>query len=144
MADIHIEDFFKDAALILNQLYHLFPRKGAVFVEDISGPDSPDEYGLHCPRHEACFGTMLWLAEEGFLRYESTIRREAIDQSVLSREAFLMLSSLCNPALLDCTESEPLHELPYEQRTHINLIRHLLKHGTSTQLADIMHRLFAA
>lgn len=142
MADIHIEDFFKDVALIFNQLFSLFPRKAAVFVEDIAGPDAPDEYGLHCPRHEACFGAMLWLADEGYLRFESTIRREAIDQSILTHKAFLMLSAISSNELANTLDSPSFVGLPSDQRTNINMIRLLLKSGTSTQLANAMHQLF--
>ncbi len=142
VADLHVEDFFKDAALILNRLYSLFPRKSTVFVEDICGPDSPDEFGLHSPRHEACFGAMLWLAEEEYLRFESIIRREAIDQAVLTHKSFLMLSQLCSPKTLEQDTTGQLRQLPYEQQTHMNLIRHLCKHSTSTQVAGMMHHLF--
>ena len=55
MADIHIDDFYRDVAAIFLRLYALFPRKSTLFVEDISGPDQPDEFGLHHPRFEACF-----------------------------------------------------------------------------------------
>ena len=75
MADIHIEEFYKDAAIALVQLYNAFPRRVNLFVEDIAGPDEPDEFGLHSKRHMACFGTLLWLAEEGLLRYVDTIRQ---------------------------------------------------------------------
>ena len=47
MADIHIEEFYKDAAIALVQLYNAFPRRVNLFVEDIAGPDEPDEFGLH-------------------------------------------------------------------------------------------------
>ena len=47
MSDIHIDDFFRDAAIALNRLYLSFPRPIALYVEDIIGPDEPDEFGLH-------------------------------------------------------------------------------------------------
>ena len=75
MSDIHIDDFFKDAAKVLLQLFNVFPRKSTVYVEDISGADNPDEFGLHDDRFMACFSTMLWLEEEGYIHgttdYES-------------------------------------------------------------------------
>lgn len=88
MATLHIEEFYKDCARILLQLFGSFPRKSSVFVEDISGPDMPDEYGVHSKRFQACFGAMIWLSEEGYLRFESTIRQEAIDQATLTQKAF--------------------------------------------------------
>jgi hypothetical protein len=37
MADIHIDDFYRDVAKILIRLYAMFPRKTTPYVEDISG-----------------------------------------------------------------------------------------------------------
>lgn len=88
MSDLHIDEFYVDAGRIVTTLYQVFPRPIELFVEDISGPDEPDEYGVHSNRHQACFGAMLWLAEEGYLRYTETVRREAIDQAVLSAACF--------------------------------------------------------
>lgn len=93
MADLHIDDFYRDCAMVLNTLYQAFPRKASVFVEDIIGHDEPDEFGLHSRRHLACFSAMLWLADEGHLRYESVIRQEAIDQAVLTGPMFALLSA---------------------------------------------------
>ena len=42
MSDLHIDDFYHDAGLILALLYAVFPRKTTLYVEDISGPDTPD------------------------------------------------------------------------------------------------------
>ena len=47
MSDINIDDFFKDAAIALVQLYGMFPRRHALFVEDICGPDDTDEFGMN-------------------------------------------------------------------------------------------------
>lgn len=101
MADIHVEEFYRDVAIALSQLYSAFPRRINLFVEDIAGPDEPDEFGLHSKRHMACFGALLWLAEEGFLRYVDTIRQEALDQAVLTRDAFIRLSSPAPAALAE-------------------------------------------
>jgi hypothetical protein len=92
VSDIHIDDFYRDAGLILLHLYQAFPHKTAIYVEDISGPDEPDEYGLHSKRYLACLSAMIWLAEQGYLSYESCIRQEAIDQAVLSPKGFTLLS----------------------------------------------------
>lgn len=93
MSELNIEDFYADTARILLRLYGLFPRKDVIFVEDIIGLEEPDEFGLHSKRHNACYATMLWLAEEGYLRYIDNIREEALDQAVLSHKAFIALSS---------------------------------------------------
>ncbi|BFM19933.1 hypothetical protein [Gilvimarinus japonicus] len=109
MADIHITDFYRDAAKALNQIYNSFPRLVTMFVEDISGPDTPDEFGLHSPRHQACFATLLWLAAEGYIRYQDTIRQEAIDQVTLTHKGFTLLS-----AQLSCRSA------PDKKLTHIS------------------------
>ena len=63
MADLHIDDFYRDSAMILLRLYTTFPRKTVLYVDDICGPDAPDEFGLHSERHQSCFSAMTWLAE---------------------------------------------------------------------------------
>ena len=128
MSDLHIDDFYRDAAKILAALYGHFPRKTMVHVEDISGPDTPDEFGLHSPRHDACFQTMLWLAHTDYLLFEQTVRQEAIDQVVLTHRGFLLLNAPINQS---------------EQTLAIHRIREELKKGTSTTLADLMRFLLA-
>ena len=92
-ADLHIEDFHQDVARILVALYNRFPQPGSLFVVDLIGEHEPDAFGVPAPRHMACFSTMLWLAQEGFLRYTDTIRQEAIDQCCLTERAFTLLSA---------------------------------------------------
>ena len=92
MSDLHIDDFYKDTANILIALYKVFPRKHILYVEDICGEDTPDEYGLHSERFMSCFSTMIWLADEGYLRFEALIGNEAIEQAVISEQCFLLLS----------------------------------------------------
>ncbi|OZG73722.1 hypothetical protein BTA51_07870 [Hahella sp. CCB-MM4] len=143
MADIHIEEFYKDVARILLQMYHSFPRKSQVFVEDISGPDHPDEYGIHSARHQSCFAAMLWLSEEGFIRYQDTIRQEAIDQAVLTQETFLRLTCIADIESITAEHDDSPRPggIP---ATNIELIRHALKSATSTHLATLMeHILFS-
>lgn len=149
MADIHIEEFYKDVAIALVQLYGAFPRRLNLFVEDIAGPDEPDEFGLHSRRHMACFGSLLWLADEGLLRYVDTIRQEALDQAVLTQTAFVRLSSPAAPALLARMAPEalePTEEIPPSVRedysTHIHLIRQALKSGSSARLSQVMRAIF--
>ncbi|WP_369602258.1 hypothetical protein AAIA72_04650 [Hahella sp. SMD15-11] len=124
MHDLHIDDFFKDAARILLQLYMAFPRPILLIAEDISGPDTPDEYGLHSPRHQACLATMLWLAEEGWLRYESQLRQEGLDQAVLTARSVARLSASASPGV------SRAHELA-----------DLIRHGTSDALRTWMQAL---
>ena len=107
MADIHIDDFCRDAALTLLHLYSAFPRRTSLYVEDIAGPDEPDDVGLHSDRHMACLGTMLWLAEEGYIRYEAMVYQDGIDQAVLTGRSFTLLSSLS-----DVRYEDPAPEMP--------------------------------
>lgn len=72
--DLQIDDFYKDAAGGLLALYQAFPRKIALYVEDLIGREEPDEFGLPSKRHQSCLGALLWLADEGYLRFESTIQ----------------------------------------------------------------------
>jgi len=94
MNELHIGDFYKDVAGILAALYKRFPTKSALYIEDVCGPDEPDEFGLHSPRYTACFSAALWLAEEGYLRFSDTIQQEAFDECVLTQKAFLTLSAI--------------------------------------------------
>src|SRR5690625_5041796 len=93
MADSHIADSYKDAARILIQLYNQCPRRSLLFVEDIGAPDTPDAFGLHSERHQACLATMLWLAKAGYIHYESLVRQEALDQATLTQRGFTLLAS---------------------------------------------------
>ncbi len=152
MADIHIEEFYRDSAVALVQLYSVFPRRIDLFVEDIAGPDQPDEFGLHSPRHMACLGALLWLAEEGLLRYVDTIRQEALDQAVLTREAFIRLTS---PAPQELTRELALAEpgvpahgtaLPpsviRHRSTWIHVLRQSIRGGHSPTLSRAMQAAF--
>lgn len=157
MADIHIADFYKDAARILVQLYNQFPRPAMLFVEDIAGPDTPDEFGLHSPRHEACLATMMWLSRNGYLSYESLIRQEAIDQAVLTQQGFTLLASPVPVQEVvgmgeaapdseeeeageesDLPEPEPEPMPPTEPDNGVQLLREVLRHGSSTAIEQVM------
>lgn len=146
MADIHVEEFYKDAAVALVQLYNAFPRRINLFVEDIAGSDEPDEFGLHSKRHMACFGTLLWLAEEGLLRHVDTIRQEALDQAVLTQRAFVRLSSPASPELQEQSPGKPGADLPATVRedfsTHIHMLRAALKSGSSANISRVMQATF--
>ena len=136
MTDINIDDFFKDGAKVLSTLYSVFPRRHSIFVEDICGPEEPDEFGMRSQRHMSCFGTLLWLGEEGYLRYEEVIR-QAIDQAVLSARCFTVLST---PAAID--EQHDTAHLPHsvraERATSIHRIREALKQKSSAQIRSVM------
>ena len=149
MADIHIEDFCKDVAKVLIQLYNAFPRRTSVYVEDIAGEDTPDEYGLHGDRHMACFGAMLWLEEEGYIRYIDTIKQDAIDQAVLTHKAMVLLAKICDDPIIlnnDCSlTEEDAAALPeaiaLDKKSHINILREVIKSGSSTRVSRVVQRL---
>jgi len=107
MLDIHITEFFNDSARILLSLYRSFPRQVSMYVEDISGIDTPDEYGMHSERHLSCFNTFMWLKEEGLLRFSDIERQIGFDHCVLTLEGFRWLSNFDNeggPRFVDALE----------------------------------------
>jgi hypothetical protein len=135
MFDIHIEEFYLDCTKILKQLYQAFPKKSNVFVEDISGPDQPDEYGIHSDRSQSCFGAMIWLENENFISFESTLRQEAIDQAILSSKGLRFMSSICHDDYMNSI-TDKIHPLKDELKClpNIDTLNHIMKHGTSSQL----------
>lgn len=137
MADIHIDDFCRDAAKVLLQLYSHFPRRGAVYVMDISGPDEPDEVGLHSDRHMACLGTMLWLAEEDFLRFEDMIYQDGIDQAILSSKSFTLMSAISEYHVQE-PDGELTLSLQAERLTLVEQIRAALRSDESATISAIM------
>ncbi|MBS3803426.1 MAG: hypothetical protein KGY54_02685 [Oleiphilaceae bacterium] len=149
MAELHIEEFYKDAGVALAQLYAAFPRRINLFVEDIAGADEPDEFGLHSRRHMACFGALLWLAEEGLLRYVDTIRQEALDQAVLTHAAFTRLSGPASAALVasiapEAATSTAPASVQADLSTHIHLMRQALQSGRSERIGRVVRASFFA
>ena len=140
--DLHIDDFYHDCAKGLLQLYRSFPCKSTLYVEDLIGRLEPDEFGLPDPRHQNCLGALLWLADEGYLRYESTLRSEALDQAILSEKGFARLSR-AHPKWLD----EDARALPPSvQRTHSTLaflLQEALRSHDSIRLGQLARQLLA-
>jgi len=135
MADLHIDDFYRDVATIFLRLYAVFPRKTILYVEDICGPDQPDEFGLHHPRFEAGFSAMVWLAEQGYLNFQDTIRAEALDQAVLSRRGFLLLTSRSELGLVTAADPAAVPPSVAEQSmANISQLRGALRDGSSIKL----------
>ncbi len=138
--DLQIDDFYKDAASGLLMLYQAFPRKMALYVEDLIGREEPDEFGLPSKRHQACLGALLWLAEEGYLRFESTIAYDALDQAVLSEKGFMRLSRSIPHTL---REGEALP--PSVRRVHATLafqLREALAQQHGERIARLTRLLF--
>ncbi|HAG93707.1 MAG TPA: hypothetical protein DCL78_06280, partial [Gammaproteobacteria bacterium] len=104
--------------------------------------DQVDEFGLHTKRHEACFGAMLWLADEGFLRYGATIRQEGVDQAYLTAKGLIKLSTIINAPL---TET-PAQDLPsFEAQERLTMIEHMrraVQSQSSEQITQVMRMFF--
>lgn len=92
---LNIDDFCRDTAKTLLTLFARFPIKTAIYVEDICGPDTPDEFGLHSTRHLAGFNTLLWLSETGYIQFSQTIKQDAVDECTLTHRSLLLLNSIC-------------------------------------------------
>ncbi|HCM05181.1 MAG TPA: hypothetical protein DIC30_04125 [Oceanospirillales bacterium] len=127
MLDVHIDDFFKDCAVILLHGFKCFPAKQILYVEDICGPDEADEFGLHSPRHLAAFGAIIWLQEEGYIRFSEIDRQESVDEFVLASKAFTRL--------LKADKEDPTTSLAQK----LEFVR---LQGDSTSLAHLMRELF--
>jgi hypothetical protein len=138
VSDLHIDDFYRDVAGTLLSLYNSFPKPGILFVEDLIGPQEPDTFGVPSPRHQACFSAMLWMAEEGFLRYTDTIRQEAIDQCCLTERAFVLLSTPCS----DLLDPGLPPSIARQRATLAQQLRDALASQSSVHLAEVVQRCF--
>ncbi|MCR9104122.1 MAG: hypothetical protein NXI15_02420 [Gammaproteobacteria bacterium] len=155
MADLHIEDFYRDVAKTLLHLYGTFPTKTILYVEDISGPDEPDEFGLHNPRFNACFSAMVWLSEQGYLTFDDVIGREALDQAVLTRHSFLLLTAMAycagddegNAARDDTPDSAAASELPASiaatLQSNVMQLRNAVRSASSIRIKNCVRALLA-
>ena len=137
MSDIHIDDFYRDTAKTLVMLYNHFPRPLSLYVEDVAGPDTPDEFGLHSTRFESCLSTFIWLNTAGYLNYKTLIMREALEEATLTQQAFIVLNSAFNNDTLNPAAPHGSQDLL------INLLRQQLNHGSSTSLAILVKTLMA-
>ena len=142
MSDIHIDDFYRDCALIFLRLYTMFPRKGIVYIDDITGPDEPDEFGLHSERFQAGFSTITWLADSGYIQYAEAIKQEALDQAVLSHKAFMILSSRSELNFGGADDEVEVPASVMEQsKSNINQLRKALKSGSSIMIKQCVQYL---
>jgi len=140
--DLQIDDFYKDAAAGMLLLYQSFPRKIGLYVEDLIGREEPDEFGLPTPRHQSCLDTLLWLAEEGYIRFDSTIGYDALDQATLSEKGFLRLSRGLPHAI---AEGEPVPpSVRRVQATLANQLREALSSRQSERVVRLTRQLFTS
>lgn len=138
--DLHIDDFYKDAAQGLLTLYQAFPAKTTLYIDDLIGYMVPDEFGLPSDRQQRCLSTFIWLAEEGYLRYQSTIRFEALDQIELCEKAFLRLSNMITPLPTTLAEAPP--SVRRAQGNLANQLREALQAQDSEQVIELMQVFF--
>ncbi len=137
--DLHIDDFNKDTARTLVFLYNCFPMQVELYIEDISGPDVTDDYGLHTQRHLACMSTIIWLAEEGLIRYDSLVRQDSFDKAVLTKKSYVLLSNIVDNPYFKIENEETLPESVIKSRqTRVAAIKHALHNGSSEQLKQII------
>lgn len=147
MQDLHIGDFFRDSARMLVMLYRRFPTKSALYIEDIVGPDQPDEFGLHSRRYMAGFHTAIWLAEEGYYRFNQTIQQEALDEVVLSQKAMLHLSGIDATFTASLSAQQAIDagnpiEPSVSMKTRIATIEAILAEKNSQKLNQYMQHVF--
>lgn len=135
VGDLHIDDFCKDSAKALILLYRRFPNKTILYVEDICGPDQPDEFGLHSPRFESCFSALMWLKDTDYIAYSHAMRQEAIEEATLTHRSFSFLSSI-DDEVSPTDNSEQLIR-------RIDFLKNQLHNANSEELKDTVLRYFA-
>lgn len=146
MTDIHIDDFYKDVAIIFLRLYATFPRKTILYVDEVCGADEPDEFGLHSERFLSGFSAMVWLAEHDYVKSDGPIKQEALDQAVLSEQGFLILSSRSEYDFVDDDQRTVVpRAIPRSimelSKTNISLLRRAVKSQSSTMIRQTVHSL---
>jgi hypothetical protein len=123
--DLHIHDFYRDAGRILLALFGQFPLPSTIYVEDIAGPDTPDEFGLHSPRHLACLGALSWLKQSGYIHFSQLVRQEAAEDVVLSHRGFLLL----------------INKEEHSGQSNAQLLNSAVRDGSSVKLQALVERL---
>ncbi|MFP6807965.1 MAG: hypothetical protein VB957_12425 [Pseudomonadales bacterium] len=154
MADINIENFYWHIGKILNILYSSFPTRAAIYVDDVAGIDEPDEYGLHSPDYTSGFFALIWLGDEGLLRYTEVIRQDGIDQATLTNKAFMRLTEPVEPIYIQPVHApeesnvvslSPLESLSpsilEDQKLVINQLRTALTTGDSIAITKVVQHI---
>jgi hypothetical protein len=80
---------------------------------------------------------MIWLAQHDYLHFDELLRKEAVDQAVLTKKAFLILtgSSLGNE-LHNKMPPETPQSIADRLNTQIAQLRNALNEGSSIQLKE--------
>ena len=124
---LNLDDFCKDVARALVILAAVFPRPRDLFVEDVYQTEETDEFGMHSDRYIACFQALVWMREEGFIRFTNTLRSDAVEQAVLTGRA---LALLIQPSSLEGESAA----VAIEANTLLHRLRAALQAGSSTSL----------
>ncbi len=124
---LNVDDFCKDVARSLQILASVFPRPRDIFVEDVWQDEETDEFGMHSDRYLACFQALVWLREEGFIRYTQTLRADAVEQAVLTSRCLVLL---VQPSSLEGDSAA----IAIEANTLLHRLQHALEEGSSTTL----------
>lgn len=150
--DLHIVDFCNDVGRIFLLLHRWFPRMQEVYIGDLIGFEEPDEYGLYSKRHESCLSTLIWLKAEGWIRFDSVVRREAVDQCVLTQLSFIHLHrplptalvNIANETADDPTSNGLAIPTPDRPLCLIDGLHHAAKSQDSTATHSIVMHLLVA
>ena len=95
MTSAHIDDFYHVTAEVLCELYAAFPVRHLLLVEDLIGPIKWDMTGLPDRKSQACFETLVWLADHDLLTFRSIEPRNiGIEGAVLTQKAFVLLTGM--------------------------------------------------
>jgi hypothetical protein len=95
MTPRHIDDFYYITSEVFCELYTAFPVRHILLVEDLAGPIKWDMTGLPDRKSRACFETLIWLAEQDFLRYRTVEPQDiGIEGAVLTQKAFVLLTGV--------------------------------------------------
>ncbi len=127
MLDIHITEFYTDIGKIFFRLYKQFPRQISLWVDEICGPDTPDDYGLHSDRYMACYSAFVWLKDEGYIRYGDVERQDAFNHCCLTEKGYALLAGI--------------DELLQSESRSIDKIAQALKEKSSTQMESAITQL---
>ena len=137
MIDVNIDDFYHDIAVTLLSLYQQFPRKVSLYIEDISGPDDADEFGLRSPRYQSCVGAIIWLNDEGYIRYRDLVKEESAEECTLTSKAF---KKLAFPQI--DTVRENVSAVEKQQSSLVYRLHQAVKDQSSIDIRDLIEAHF--
>jgi hypothetical protein len=137
MIDVNIDDFYHDIAVTLLSLYQQFPQKVSLYIEDICGPDDADEFGLHSPRLLSCIGALMWLHDEGFIRYTDIVKQESAEECTLTGKAF---KKLAFPKVEANRQS--VSSIEKQQSTLVYQLHQAVKEQSSIDVRDLIEAHF--